>query len=123
VLFEICAFTQRSFLRMANGNPRRTKFPANFVGPQIRKWRIKHGWSQAKLAERLQLNGWDIGREGVAQVEAQAHCVKDKDLLLFAHALKVNLPELFSQGRPTLNHFHYHVNSTGRIIKTAPQKL
>jgi transcriptional regulator with XRE-family HTH domain len=108
---------------MTNGNPRRTKFPANFVGPQIRKLRIKQGWSQAKLAERLQLNGLDIGREGVAQVEAQAHCVKDKDLFLFAHALKVNLPELFSQGWPTLNHFQCHVNSTGRIIKTTPQKL
>lgn len=81
---------------------------------------MRRGWSQAKLAERLQLNGFDIGREVVAQIEAQTHCVKDKELLLFAHTLKVNLPELFSQGRPTLNHFHYHVNSAGRIIKTSP---
>lgn len=69
------------------------------------------------------MNGLDIGREGVAQIEAQTHCVKDKDLLLFAHALKVNLPELFSQGRPMLNQFYYQVNSTGEIIKTAQQKL
>jgi transcriptional regulator with XRE-family HTH domain len=80
---------------MASDNPRRTKFSANFVGPQIRKLRVRHGWSQAKLAERLQLNGLDIGREAVAQIEAQTHCVKDKDLLYFAHALKVNLADLF----------------------------
>lgn len=108
---------------MTKEQSRRTKYPANFVGPQIQRLRQARGWSQAKFAERLQLNGLDIGREGVAQIEAQTHCVKDKDLLLFAHALKVNLPELFLQGRPTLNHFHYHVNPTGEIIKTAQQKL
>jgi transcriptional regulator with XRE-family HTH domain len=65
------------------------------VGPEIRKLRVLRGWSQAKLAERLQLNGLDIGREGVAQIEGQTHCVKDKDLPYFAHVLKVNLADLF----------------------------
>jgi transcriptional regulator with XRE-family HTH domain len=74
---------------------RRRKCQTNIVGPQIRKLRVRRGWSQAKLAERLQLNGWDIGREVVAQVEAQTHCVKDKDLLYFALAFKVSLPDLF----------------------------
>lgn len=74
------------------------------MGPQIRKLRVLRGWSQAKLAERLQLNGLDIGREVVAQVEAQTHCVKDKDLLYFAHALKVNLADLFfgKEGRQSM---------------------
>jgi transcriptional regulator with XRE-family HTH domain len=74
------------------------------VGPQIRKLRVQRGWSQAKLAERLQLNGLDIGREVVAQIEAQTHCVKDKDLLYFAHALKVNLADLFfgTEGRQSM---------------------
>jgi len=35
----------------------------NIVGPQIRKWRYARGWSQARLAVKLQLNGLDISRE------------------------------------------------------------
>ena len=80
---------------MINGKPQQEKPPANFVGPQIRRVRILRGWSQAKLAERLQLSGLDIGREGVAQIETQTHCIKDKDILYFAIALKVDLADLF----------------------------
>ena len=74
---------------------RHQKCQTNFVGPQIRKLRVRRGWSQAKLAMKLQLNGWDIGREVVAQIEAQTHCVKDQHLLFFAHVLKVSLADLF----------------------------
>ncbi len=80
---------------MTNGKPRRTKYPANFVGPQIRRLRAAHGWSQSKLALRLQLSGLNIGREVLAQIEAQTHCIKDMDIPYFAHALKVDLANLF----------------------------
>jgi transcriptional regulator with XRE-family HTH domain len=80
---------------MTNGKPRRTKFPANLVGPQIRRLRAARGWSQTKLALRLQLSGLNIGREVLAQIEAQTHCLKDKDILYFAHALKVDLADLY----------------------------
>ena len=80
---------------MINGKSQLVKNPANFVGPQIRSVRILRGWSQAKLAERLQLSGLDIGREVVAQIETQTHCIKDKDILYFAIALKVDLADLF----------------------------
>jgi transcriptional regulator with XRE-family HTH domain len=80
---------------MINGKPQQEKNPANFVGPQIRRVRILRGWSQAKLAERLQLSGLDIGREVVAQIETQTHCIKDKDIIYFAFALKVDLADLF----------------------------
>ena len=80
---------------MTNGKPQRTKNPANFGGPQIRRLRAARGWSQAKLALRLQLSGLNIGREVLAQIEAQTHCIKDKDILYFAHALKVDLADLY----------------------------
>lgn len=80
---------------MANSNPRRTKFPANHVGPQIRRLRRARGWSQAKLAERLQLNGLDVGRDVVARIECQIHCVRDKELLFFARTLDVDVSRLF----------------------------
>jgi transcriptional regulator with XRE-family HTH domain len=80
---------------MANDNPKRTKFPANHVGPQIQRLRRARGWSQAKLAERLQLNGLDFGRDVVARIECQIHCVRDKEILFFARTLGVEVSCLF----------------------------
>jgi hypothetical protein len=68
---------------------------ANTVGPQVRKFRCDHGWSQARLAMYLQLSGLDIGREVVAQIEGQTHCVKDRDLPYFAQVFGVDLADLF----------------------------
>jgi transcriptional regulator with XRE-family HTH domain len=71
------------------------KSHTNIVGPQIRKLRAARGWSQAKLAVRLQLNGLDIRRDVLAQMESQLHCIKDRDIPHFARALGANLAELF----------------------------
>lgn len=71
----------------------------NIVGPQIRKLRYNRGWSQAQLAVELALEGLDVQREFVAQIEGQTHTVKDKDLPYFASALKVPVTDLF----PKLN--------------------
>jgi transcriptional regulator with XRE-family HTH domain len=80
---------------MTNGQPRRTKFPANHIGPQIKRLRRARGWSQAKLAERLQLNGLDVGRDVVAQMESQFHCIRDKDILYLARVFKVGMADFF----------------------------
>lgn len=80
---------------MINGKTQRTKIPANLVGPQVRRLRVERGWSQAKLAMQLQLRGLDIGREFIAQIEAQTHCVRDRDLHHLARALEVDLSRLF----------------------------
>lgn len=80
---------------MPGDNPRRTKFPANHIGPQIKRLRRARGWSQAKLAERLQLNGLDVDRGVVAQMEAQFHCVRDKDILHLARVFKVGMADFF----------------------------
>ncbi len=80
---------------MINGKTQRTRIPANLVGPNIRRLRVERGWSQAKLAMQFQLRGLDIGREFIAQIEAQTHCVKDRDLHNFARVLEVELSELF----------------------------
>ncbi len=71
------------------------KTPANILGPQIRRLRFARGWSQAKFASKLQMKGLDIGREVVAQIESQTHCLKDKDIPVFAEVLKVQVAELY----------------------------
>jgi transcriptional regulator with XRE-family HTH domain len=73
-----------------------TKIPrANIIGPQIRRLRCARGWSQAKLAVHLQLNGLNVGREFIAQIENQTHCIKDKHIPYFATALDVKVANLF----------------------------
>jgi transcriptional regulator with XRE-family HTH domain len=68
----------------------------NMVGPQIRKLRYTRGWSQAKFAVRLQLDGLDISREVLAQMESQFHCIKDNHIFHFACVLEVAESDLFA---------------------------
>ena len=65
------------------------------VGPQIRKLRNALGLSQARLAVQLQLNGLDISREVLAQMESQFHCIKDNHIFYFARVLEVEESDLF----------------------------
>jgi transcriptional regulator with XRE-family HTH domain len=67
----------------------------NSVGPQIRKLRYNKGWSQAQLAVELSLEGLDVRREFVAQIEGQTHGVKDTDIPYFARVLEVRIPDLY----------------------------
>ena len=67
----------------------------NIVGPQIRKWRYARDWSQARLAVKLQLNGLDISREVLAQMECQIHCIRDKHIFHLARALEVKMSDFF----------------------------
>jgi transcriptional regulator with XRE-family HTH domain len=73
----------------------RTKNPANIVGPQIRKRRNELGMTQEKLATQCQLEGLDISRGTLSQIEAQVRCVADDELLALAKVLKVSTDSLF----------------------------
>jgi transcriptional regulator with XRE-family HTH domain len=73
----------------------RTKTPANIVGPQIRKRRNELGLTQEEFAARCQLNGLDISRGTLSQIEAQLRCVTDDELLALARALGISIETLF----------------------------
>jgi len=73
----------------------RTKTPANIVGPQIRARRNQLGLTQEAFAARCQLNGLDISRGTLSQIEAQLRCVTDDELLALARVLKVSTDSLF----------------------------
>jgi hypothetical protein len=53
------------------------------------------GWSQARLAVKLQLNGLDISREVLAQMECQIHCIRDKHIFHLARVLEVKTSDFF----------------------------
>ena len=68
----------------------------NVIGPQIRRLRSQRGWSQNKLAIRLQLAGMEFAtRKKVCKIEAREVWVSDDDLLYFAHVLGVDVRDLY----------------------------
>ena len=73
----------------------RTKTPANVVGPQIRKLRNKLDLTQDELAARCQLQGLDISRGTLSQIEARLRCVTDAELFQLSSVLKVPTDDLF----------------------------
>jgi transcriptional regulator with XRE-family HTH domain len=73
----------------------RTKRPANVVGPQVRKRRDELGLTQEELAAQCQLDGLDISRGTLSQIEAQLRCVTDDELFALAQVLKVTTDSLF----------------------------
>ena len=64
------------------------------IGPTLRSLREAEGLTQAELAGRLQIAGWDISRETLAKVDSRVRCVTDRELVRFAEALEVNPSEL-----------------------------
>ena len=67
----------------------------NVIGPSVRRLRYRQKLSQAQLAARCQLLGWNASRDIIAAVEGQVRCVTDKEILKLAKALKVPFPALF----------------------------
>jgi transcriptional regulator with XRE-family HTH domain len=72
-----------------------TKVSMNLIGPQVRKWRTKKGWSQQTLATKLQLRAWNISRDSLASLELQRRRVSDCELLFFIKVLGVRFEDLF----------------------------
>ena len=67
----------------------------NIVGPQVRKMRMAKGWSQRQLAGRLQLEGLDVSRSGVAKIESQLVWIGDYELFYLAKVFRVDIETLF----------------------------
>jgi transcriptional regulator with XRE-family HTH domain len=68
----------------------------NIVGPQMRRIRFERGLSQPALAAVCQRQGWDVGRDTIAKIEAGNRWVGDFELLFLARALDVRMERLFS---------------------------
>jgi transcriptional regulator with XRE-family HTH domain len=73
----------------------RKQFPANIVGPQIRKARYQLSLSQEQLAARCQLLGLDISRSTLAQIEIRFRFVSDEELLVLAAVLNIATDDLY----------------------------
>jgi transcriptional regulator with XRE-family HTH domain len=74
------------------------KAALNVVGPQVRSLRLRKGWTQPVLAEKLQLQGWSISTGSLGKLEAQLRRVPDCELMFIAKVLGVSFGELFPKG-------------------------
>lgn len=67
------------------------------IGNNIRRLREKAGFTQDRLAAKLQLNGCDITRSAIAKIEVgQRHLYPD-EIILIKQILGVSYDDIFSQ--------------------------
>jgi transcriptional regulator with XRE-family HTH domain len=71
------------------------KLGLNVVGPQVRRFRVRKGWTQPVLAQKLQLRGWNISTGSLGKLEAQLRRVPDCELMFVAKVLGVSISDLF----------------------------
>ena len=62
----------------------------NTCGPQVKFYRNILKLSQQQLAEKCQLQGWDISRDIVVRIELQIRCVEDSELIQLSRVLKTS---------------------------------
>lgn len=74
--------------------PTRTLRLLNIIGPRVRSLRYKRGWSQAAMATKCQLSGWDVSRDTIANVELRRRWVPDFEVVLLARVLGVAASDL-----------------------------
>jgi transcriptional regulator with XRE-family HTH domain len=74
------------------------KVGLNVVGPQVRRFRVRKGWTQPVLAQKLQLQGWSISTSSLGKLEAQLRRVPDCELMYLGKVLGVPVSDLFPKG-------------------------
>jgi transcriptional regulator with XRE-family HTH domain len=76
------------------------KLGLNVIGPQVGRYRNRKGWTQAVLAQKLQLQGWNVSLGSVGKLEAQLRRVPDCELLFLAKVLGVSVGDLLPKNLP-----------------------
>ena len=61
----------------------------------MRRIRLRKGWSQERLAAKLQPFGWDTSRESVTRLENGDRRVPDLELFVVAKVMDVKIDDLF----------------------------
>ena len=98
----------------------------NIVGRQVKRVRNQLGWSQARLAARLQRSGWDISRSGVSKIEDCAVYVHDFQVTWLAAVLGVFRDDLYPKldsAKPIGNSILQPVHNPKRGMVAQPASL
>ena len=70
---------------------------ANVIGRNVARFRYQNGWSQDKLVAKIQLLGFYITRDILANIETLRSIVTDKQIVIFAEVFGVPVGDLFHQ--------------------------
>ena len=63
----------------------------NISGDRIREARLKHRWSQATLAAKLQLVGITIERDSISRIEKGTRFVADYEIKALSEILEISV--------------------------------
>ena len=66
----------------------------NIIGSKVRTLRKERGWSQQKLAELLQLKGYEFSDLTILRIESGKRFVPDYEVKALARVLEVSYEEL-----------------------------
>lgn len=69
----------------------------NIIGERVRSLRKEKGWTQSRLAELLQLEGYEFTDLTVLRIESGKRFVPDYELKVLAKVLGVSYEELLEQ--------------------------
>lgn len=72
----------------------------NIIGTRVRAIRSEKKWTQADLARKCQLKGFDISRTGISQIESLFRRVTDHEMVLIARVLGVPVTDLIPKRLP-----------------------
>jgi len=74
-------------------------YNANIIGRNVGKFRYQNGWTQEKLAAKMQLLGCHITRQIIANIETRRSSVSDKRIEYFAEVFGLEVGDLFPKKR------------------------
>jgi transcriptional regulator with XRE-family HTH domain len=71
--------------------------PQNIIGATLKRLRRALKLSQAMVAARCTILGWDISQNTITKIESGFRCVTDYELVTLARALRVGVGELLPE--------------------------
>lgn len=63
-------------------------------GQHIRDLRLKRGWTQEQMVAKIQLNGHEMSRSGLAKIESGTRHIYLHDLFVLQKVLDITFDEL-----------------------------
>jgi transcriptional regulator with XRE-family HTH domain len=79
------------------------KAKANDIGQHLVKLRLRRRMTQEQLAAKLQINGADMSRQVVANIEARRRRVYEHQIRRLVTVLRCSFDELFLGNSPITN--------------------
>ena len=83
------------------------------VGYTVAKIRKQLLISQRELADRLQVLGWNIDKNGIQRIESGERFVNDMELIYLARLFNMTIPELYNDV-PSIDTISFDTNENSK---------